>query len=41
MATTDYRSVLGELLRKRRAVGSLATVFPDHKATPVGVVRAC
>jgi uncharacterized protein (DUF1501 family) len=37
--TTDYRSVLAELLRDRCGVGNLAAVFPDHRPTPVGAFR--
>lgn len=37
--TTDYRSVLAEVLRDRCGVGNLAAVFPDHRPTPVGTVR--
>jgi uncharacterized protein (DUF1501 family) len=39
-ATTDYRSVIGEILSRRADVGNLAKVFPDHKVTPLGVVKA-
>jgi uncharacterized protein (DUF1501 family) len=39
MGTVDYRSVLGEILQKRCAVGNLAKVFPDHRVTPVGAVK--
>ncbi len=39
-ARTDYRDVLGEILTKRGDVASLARVFPDHRAKPLGLVRA-
>jgi len=38
--TTDYRSVLGEVLQRRCAVGNLAKVFPGHRVTAIGVARA-
>jgi uncharacterized protein (DUF1501 family) len=38
-ARTDYRDVLGEVLRKRGSVGSLAKVFPDHKPRVLGLVK--
>ncbi len=38
--TTDYRSVIGEILIKRRSESSLATVFPSlANYTPLGVVK--
>ena len=38
--TTDYRSVLGEILTKRCAVSSLSEVFPGLSDDPIGVARA-
>ena len=38
--TTDYRSVIGEVLQKRCGAGSLADVFPGFSGGPLGVVRA-
>ncbi|MDP9181621.1 MAG: DUF1501 domain-containing protein [Actinomycetota bacterium] len=35
--TTDYRDVLGELIVRRLGGGPLSRVFPDHKATMVGL----
>ena len=32
--TTDYRTVLAEILTRRRAEGDLATVFPGYAAQP-------
>lgn len=37
--TTDYRSVLGEILTKRCGVDSLDQVFPGLSAAPIGVAR--
>lgn len=36
---TDYRDVLGELLRTRCGVTDLGTVFPGLRHTPLGVAR--
>jgi uncharacterized protein (DUF1501 family) len=36
--TTDYRSVIGEILQKRCGHGSLAPVFPGVKPTSFGLV---
>jgi uncharacterized protein (DUF1501 family) len=38
-ATTDYRSVIGEILQKRCGVGSLSTVFPGFTPRAVGVAK--
>ncbi|GIE27611.1 hypothetical protein Ait01nite_006560 [Actinoplanes italicus] len=38
--TTDYRAVIGEILRARCGVGDLATVFPGVTASNLGVVSA-
>lgn len=39
--TTDYRTILGEVLQKRCGAGSLATVFPGFTLpAPLGVVRS-
>ncbi len=38
--TTDYRTILAEVLAKRCGAGSMSTIFPGHSATPLGVVRA-
>jgi len=38
--TTDYRSVVGEILQKRCRVGSLSGIFPGVTPTPLGLVRA-
>ena len=37
--TTDFRSVLSEVLQKHLRAGNLAAVFPGFNAQPVGVVR--
>ncbi|MEV4347069.1 DUF1501 domain-containing protein [Actinoplanes sp. NPDC049596] len=39
-ATTDYRSVIGEILQKRCGVGSLAPVFPDVAPSSFGLTLA-
>ncbi|WP_433617346.1 DUF1501 domain-containing protein [Dactylosporangium sp. CA-139114] len=40
-ATTDYRTVIGEILQRRCGLGSLADVFPNAAAgTALGVVAA-
>ncbi|GAA0942365.1 DUF1501 domain-containing protein [Virgisporangium aurantiacum] len=39
-ATTDYRSVIGEVLQKRCGVGSLGTVFPNVTPTTSGLAVA-
>jgi uncharacterized protein (DUF1501 family) len=36
--TTDYRSIIAEILTKRCGVASTKDVFPGYKAKPVGVV---
>ncbi len=36
---TDYRDVLGEVLRKRGGVGSLSKIFPDHKPRALGLAK--
>ncbi|MEU4618960.1 DUF1501 domain-containing protein [Actinoplanes sp. NPDC023801] len=38
--TTDYRAVIGEILRARCGVGDLATVFPGVTASSLGIVAA-
>ncbi|WIM95723.1 DUF1501 domain-containing protein [Actinoplanes oblitus] len=38
--TTDYRAVIGEILRARCGVGDLATVFPGVAASALGLVTA-
>jgi uncharacterized protein (DUF1501 family) len=38
--TTDYRTLLAEILRKRCGAGSLTSVFPGLGAQELGVVRA-
>ncbi|HEX6885233.1 MAG TPA: DUF1501 domain-containing protein [Planctomycetota bacterium] len=35
--TTDYRDVLGEVLRERLGVTDLTAIFPQHVFVPVGV----
>jgi uncharacterized protein (DUF1501 family) len=35
--TTDYRDVLGELILRRLGGGSLRRVFPDHRASLLGL----
>ena len=35
--TTDYRDVLGELVRDRLGADDLGVVFPDHTPSPVGL----
>lgn len=37
--TTDYRDVLGELVRRRLGGSSLGTVFPDHRPRELGLAR--
>ena len=37
--TSDYRSIIGEVLQKRCGAGSLAAIFPGFSGTPLGVVR--
>jgi uncharacterized protein (DUF1501 family) len=37
--TTDYRSVLGEILTERCGVSSLAEVFPGLSHAPIGVTK--
>jgi uncharacterized protein (DUF1501 family) len=39
-ATTDYRSVIGEVLQKRCGVGSLGDVFPNVTPTTSGLAAA-
>jgi uncharacterized protein (DUF1501 family) len=39
-ATTDYRSVIGEVLQKRCGVGSLGEVFPNVTPTASGLAVA-
>lgn len=36
--TTDYRAVIGEILRARCRVGDLAPVFPGVTASSLGLV---
>ena len=38
--TTDYRAVIGEILRKRCGVGSLSSIFPGVTPTSYGLVTA-
>ena len=37
--TTDYRDVLGELIRRRLGGRSLNEVFPDHRPRELGLAR--
>jgi uncharacterized protein (DUF1501 family) len=39
-ATTDYRSVIGEVLQKRCGVGTLGQVFPNVTSTTSGLAMA-
>jgi uncharacterized protein (DUF1501 family) len=39
-ATTDYRSVIGELLQKRCGLGDLSSVFPGAKPSTFGLALA-
>ncbi|GAA2633902.1 DUF1501 domain-containing protein [Dactylosporangium fulvum] len=39
-ATTDYRSVIGEILQRRCGLGSLADVFPNVSPSEYGLVSA-
>jgi uncharacterized protein (DUF1501 family) len=39
-ATTDYRSVIGEVLQKRCGLGNLDSVFPGAKPSTFGLVNA-
>jgi uncharacterized protein (DUF1501 family) len=38
--TTDYRTIVGEVLQQRCGMGSLAGVFPGVTAARTGIVRA-
>ncbi|MEU8657528.1 DUF1501 domain-containing protein [Actinoplanes philippinensis] len=38
--TTDYRAVIGEILRARCGVGDLSSVFPGVTASALGIVAA-
>ncbi|WP_327001347.1 DUF1501 domain-containing protein [Dactylosporangium sp. NBC_01737] len=38
--TTDYRSVIGEILQRRCGLGSLAEVFPNVTPSSFGLVAA-
>jgi len=38
VATSDYRSVLGEVLQKRCGLGSLSGVFPSVTPSSFGLV---
>jgi uncharacterized protein (DUF1501 family) len=38
--TSDYRSVIGEILQKRCGLGSLSTVFPSVTPSSFGLVTA-
>ncbi len=38
--TTDYRAVIGEILRARCGIGDVTSVFPGVKASSLGLVRA-
>jgi uncharacterized protein (DUF1501 family) len=38
--TTDYRSIISEILTARMGVGSVGAVFPGFSATPLGAVRS-
>lgn len=38
--TTDYRDVLAEIMSKRIGNSDIATIFPNHKATPLGLVNS-
>ena len=39
--TTDYRSIVGELLVKRTGLpaAALSGIFPGHSAAPLGIAR--
>jgi uncharacterized protein (DUF1501 family) len=37
--TTDYRTVLAEILQRRCQLGSVSGVFPGFQYSPLGVVR--
>jgi hypothetical protein len=37
--TTDYRSILAEILTKRCGMSSPATVFPGFTPTAVGIAK--
>ncbi|MFF0378135.1 DUF1501 domain-containing protein [Actinoplanes missouriensis] len=39
-ATTDYRSVIGEILQKRCGLGDLSTIFPGVKPSRFGLAAA-
>jgi uncharacterized protein (DUF1501 family) len=39
-ATTDYRSVIGEVLQRRCGLGSLTDVFPNVSPSSYGLVAA-
>ena len=38
--TTDYRSVIGEILRARCGVSDVSGVFPGVKPSTLGLVKA-
>lgn len=38
--TTDYRAVIGEILRARCGVGDLASVFPGVTTSSLGVTTS-
>jgi uncharacterized protein (DUF1501 family) len=38
--TTDYRSIVGEILQKRMGVSSISDVFPGYSPTTLGVIKA-
>ena len=39
-STTDYRSVIGEILQRRCGLGSLTDVFPNVTPSSYGLVAA-
>jgi uncharacterized protein (DUF1501 family) len=38
--TTDYRTILGEILQKRCGAGSLGSIFPGFSGTELGLTTA-
>jgi len=39
-AANNAFDVLGELLQTRLGIGSLSTIFPSHRYSPIGFSRA-
>ncbi len=39
-ATTDYRSIMAEVLSARFGISEVGSVFPEFRPTPLGLVRS-